>query len=92
MSLTLIILQCQGSVDALVQESQIIAKVMAWSGALLKEYLVYYAQFSGFPGKYLLNLINSIKKVLGTIKACPRSAVHASNHAQYAVNWKYGVA
>ena len=89
MSLTPIILQYQGSVDALVQESQ---KVMAWSRALLKEYLVYYAQFSGFPGKYLLNLINSPQKVLGTIKACPRSAVHASNHAQYAVNWKYGVA
>ena len=29
---------------------------------------------------------------LGTIKARPRSAVRASNHAQYAVNRKYGVA
>ena len=27
---------------------------------------------------------------LGTIKARPRSAVRASNHAQYAVNRKYG--
>ena len=29
---------------------------------------------------------------LGTIKARPRSVVRTSNHAQYAVNRKYGVA
>ena len=34
----------------------------------------------------------SVLPVLGTIKARPRSAVRASNHAQYAVNRKYGVA
>ena len=31
-------------------------------------------------------------EALGTIKARPRSAVWASNRAQYAVNRKYGVA
>ena len=34
----------------------------------------------------------SKQKLLGTIKARPRSAVRVSNHAQYAVNRKYGVA
>ena len=30
--------------------------------------------------------------VLGSIKACPHSTVHALNHAQYVFNGKYGVA
>ena len=34
----------------------------------------------------------NVHLILRTIKARPRSAVRASNHAQYAVNRKYGVA
>ena len=61
-------------------------------GAQTAEGMHYSHEYRDIPRKMVdpQNLVAVF--ILGTIKACPCSAVHASNHAQYVVNWKYGIA